>query len=441
MIHNTDFYSHCDGMAAIEEQEKEALSQVAAFSVFYSIIMFVLLLVILCWSFYTLYQHFKKHGFGSTFSAHDSSGFILQDTRLMIILSYIGMSFYVLSLFCYLIANGSLGVDYNPNNDTYGNSQIVAIIFYFFGHTIFYLLFILKLYNFIHKTTYNMSKTIQITAFATLFTLWFISFIVMIVWIDEFHTNYHVGAVNDERLIACMVIAFAVHIWFCLSLVLFFSIVLYRVVSTKGTTLIMDSSSGGGSRSERKSELEEKIIEYMTRITVLCLSALFVTIFCMLMWLILVGLDGVNKGFLRFCWWLFPINVLFSFLSLFLGLNYHPNMNDVYKKVCICPHAFCKFYCVKASLGKNNKRGQQVRDWDDDDDDDEDDDDNRQIKVNDNDDDDDEERDDYRKRKVRDRDDDDDEDDDDEDDDDSDSERHGFAMNTSDKTAFTKAGE
>eukprot|EP01083_Nonionella_stella_P298507 1013163_1 len=82
----TDFVDHCDGMAAIEEQEKEALSQVAAFSVFYSIIMFVLLLVILLWSFYSLYAHCKKSG-GRSYS----SGVILKVNNFMISLSYIGM--------------------------------------------------------------------------------------------------------------------------------------------------------------------------------------------------------------------------------------------------------------------------------------------------------------------------------------------------------------
>merc|ERR1719229_657775 len=123
----------------------------------------------------------------------------------------------------------------------------------------------------------------------------------MIIWIDEFHNNYHIGTINDSKIMACMIIAFAAHIWFCLSLVLFFSIVLYRVVANRGTTLI--HSDSGATNRLSKQELQEKVTEYMTRITVLCLSGLFVSVFCMLCWIILIGLDEVTKGYLRFCWW------------------------------------------------------------------------------------------------------------------------------------------
>eukprot|EP00483_Globobulimina_turgida_P012989 UN13013 len=199
-----------------------------------------------------------------------------------------------------------------------------------------------KLYYFIKDTTYNLNKILQTTAFTALILLWLTSFIVMVIWIDEFHNNYHYGSINDTKILACMVIAFAAHVWFCLSLVLFFSMVLYRVIQNKQTTLIHPSSA---TNRLSTSELQEKVSEYMTRITVLCLTGLFVSVCCMLFWIVLIGLQDVSDGYLRFCWWLFPVNVLFSFLSMFLALNFHPNMNDVYKKVCICPHAFCKFYC------------------------------------------------------------------------------------------------
>ena len=426
-------------MGAIEAQEKEALAQVAAFSVFFSIICFVSVFVIFMWGCYAVFSHFKRRGGGADF---ESTRFILADNKLMIILSYLGMGFYVLCLFCYLIANGALGVEYNSYNDTYGNSQIAAIIFWFFGHTLFYALYMVKLHHFIENTTYNMNKILQMTAFGFLIILWIISTIVMIVWIDEFHNHYHYGSANDKKIIACMVIAFAAHIWFCLSLVLFFSIVLYRVIQTKSTTLI-NSSSSSPTRSGKGGNLEEQVMEYMTRITVLTQSVLFMNIFCLLMWIILIGLeDNKGVGFLRFCWWLFPIDTVFSFMSIFLGLNYSPTMNDVYKKLCICPHAFCKYYCVKATMPSLSKRGVQIRD-DDSDEDEDDDHHHNQLTMGNN-------------RPKHSRDDrvsddiDDEEDDDDEDDDDSQDEqdnlrgntRHQFnPMSTNHNTVLTKAGE
>ena len=164
-------------------------------------------------------------------------------------------------------------------------------------------------------------------------------------------------------------IAFAAHIWFCLAVVLFFSLVLHQVLVARGTTLI---SSGRHSPSMQR--IEEKVMEHMTRLTVLCLTSLFATVFCMLMWLVLLGLEVASAGFLRFCWWLFPLDMLFSFLSVLLALNFDPAMNTVYLKVCVLSHAFCKFYCVRAALpGRlKTKDSSRIRDYDDDDDEDED---------------------------------------------------------------------
>ena len=201
-MHHPDFLDHCDGMAAIEEQEKLALAQVASFSVFYAILMFVLLLTCSMWAGYTLYAHWKKHGRGAAF---ENSELILQDNKLQIALSFLAMAAFVLSSFCYLVANGSLGVDYDSAHDTYGNAQIAAIILWFMGHTLFYLLFALKLWYFMQGTTYNMRASVQLAAFGSLLALWLTSCVVMLVWIDEFHRHYHAGTVNDGKLMACMV--------------------------------------------------------------------------------------------------------------------------------------------------------------------------------------------------------------------------------------------
>eukprot|EP00484_Ammonia_sp_Unknown_P030968 CAMPEP_0197026406 /NCGR_PEP_ID=MMETSP1384-20130603/6494_1 /TAXON_ID=29189 /ORGANISM="Ammonia sp." /LENGTH=466 /DNA_ID=CAMNT_0042455061 /DNA_START=30 /DNA_END=1430 /DNA_ORIENTATION=+ len=373
-----DYLQYCDGMAAIEQKEKLALAEVAAFSVFYSIIMFVLLSVVLLWACYTLFVFYKKHGGSLSFEA---AGFVLKDTRLMIILSYIGMALYVLSIFCYLVANATLGIHYNVKSDTYGNSQIAGIIFMFLGHTIFYELYMLKLHHFIASTTYHLNRAVQYTAYGVLLLLWFISIVVMCVWIDEFHRNYHVGSANDERLIACMVIAFASHVWFCLCVVIFFSIVLRSVAKSRDTALIDDKAMSGGGSKQSETQKKEQIIEYMARISVLAITSLAINIFCMLMWLILVGLDEASNGFLRFCWWLFPINVLVAFLALFLGLNYDPMMNEIYQKVCIVPHAICKAFCIRPTIaGAQGNRGIPV--YDDDDDDDEDEEDERRRRGN-----------------------------------------------------------
>ena len=175
---HSDFSPRCDGMGAIEAQEKLALQEVAAFSVFWSIILFVITFILLCWASFFLYSHCKKHRGHSSFQ---QSGFILEDTKLMMVLSYTAMSFYTLSLFSYLVCNGTLGVDYdNTKHDTYGNSQIVAIIFWAMGHTLFYAVFMLRLRHFIRKTTYNLSALFQILAFGLLIALWFVTAIVMI---------------------------------------------------------------------------------------------------------------------------------------------------------------------------------------------------------------------------------------------------------------------
>jgi len=360
-----DFLDHCDGMAAIEEQEKLALAQVASFSVFYAILIFVLLLTLLLWASYALFAHIKKHGRGAAF---EHSELILADNALQIALSFVAMLCFTLSAFCYLIANGALGVDYDAAHDTYGNAQIAAIVLWFLGHSLCYALFALKLYFFMKKTTYHMRASMQFAAMATLLALWITAVVAMLIWIDEFHTNYHLGTVDDSRLMACMVIAFAAHIWFCLCVVVFFSVVLHQVLVNRGTTLM-----GTGRHSPSKQRLEEKVMEHMTRLTVLCCTSLFVTVFCMFLWTVLLGLEVVSAGFLRFCWWAFALDILFSFLSVLLALNFEPSMNRVYLKVCVLSHAFCKFYCVRAALPARlkTKDATQIRGYDDDEDDEE----------------------------------------------------------------------
>merc|ERR1719474_1473376 len=348
-------------MGAIEAQEKFALQEVAAFSVFWSIILFVIAFILLCWASFFLYSHCKKHRGHSTFQ---QSGFILQDNKLMMILSYTAMALYTLSLFSYLVCNGTLGVDYdNTKHDTYGNSQIVAIIFWGMGHTLFYAIFMLRLNHFIRKTTYNLSAIFQYLAFGLLTLLWFVTVVVMCVWIDEFHTNYHLGSVNDTKIVACMVIAFASHIWFCLALIFFFSHVLFKVIQTRTVSLI-DSTTSSDRLS--KSVLEEKVTTYITRMTVLCFAALVFTTFCQLMWIILLGMGTQSVGFLRFCWWLFPVNVLVSFLCVLLAMNFHPDILGVYMKTCVCCHTLCQYYCIRATIPGGSRH--QIKNYGDDED-------------------------------------------------------------------------
>ena len=116
-LHFAQISIHIDGMGAIEG-EKQALADVAAF-IFFTL--FVLLLVLLCWAFYTLYQHFKKHGFGqiSVHMIHQ-----VYFTRYQINDYFIIFRNVIICIISILMnRNGSFGVDYHPNNDTYGNSQ------------------------------------------------------------------------------------------------------------------------------------------------------------------------------------------------------------------------------------------------------------------------------------------------------------------------------
>lgn len=121
-----DFSPHCDGMGALEAQEKIALQDVAAFSVFWSIILFVIALILLCWAAFFLYSHCKKHRGHSSFQ---QSGFILSDNKPILILSYTSMSLYTLSLFCYLVANGTLGVDYD-NTKVFARFHISFVVIF-----------------------------------------------------------------------------------------------------------------------------------------------------------------------------------------------------------------------------------------------------------------------------------------------------------------------
>lgn len=119
-----------------------------------------------------------------------------------------------------------------------------------------------------------------------------------------------------------MVAAFAAHMWFCVLLVFFFSHVLWKVIQVRTTTLI-DAGSSSSSDRLSKSQLEEKVTTYITRMTVLVFVALVFTTFCQLMWIIKLGMDAHSVGFTRFCWWLFPVNVLVSFLCILLAVNFH----------------------------------------------------------------------------------------------------------------------
>eukprot|EP01084_Bolivina_argentea_P044546 81964_1 len=56
-----DFVKVCEGMSGVETEEKEALSDVAAFSVFYSILIFIFLLMIFVWASFNLFSFCKKH--------------------------------------------------------------------------------------------------------------------------------------------------------------------------------------------------------------------------------------------------------------------------------------------------------------------------------------------------------------------------------------------
>ena len=73
-------------------------------------------------------------------------------------------------------------------HDTYGNSQITAIVFWGMGHTLFYAVFMLRLRLFIKQTTYNLSAMWQMMAFGLLTVLWFVTIIVM-VWKLRFVGN------------------------------------------------------------------------------------------------------------------------------------------------------------------------------------------------------------------------------------------------------------
>merc|ERR1711971_464597 len=201
--------------------------------------------------------------------------------------------------------------------------------------------------------------------------LYCIAMVVILIWIEEFHSHYHYGSMNHGKAIACMVIAFAAHLWFCICVCLFMSMVLFRVTVNRGSTTLLDP---GSTDRLNKQELSAKVVEYMTRLAVLCMTALCVTMFCILMWIILLSTASPSHVFLRFCWWLFPINVFFAFLCIFLALNFDPQMNEIYMKVCCVPHHCFDAYCVRISKAKNGQSSggrEKIRDYEDDDDDEE----------------------------------------------------------------------
>eukprot|EP00485_Elphidium_margaritaceum_P012764 CAMPEP_0202710018 /NCGR_PEP_ID=MMETSP1385-20130828/22048_1 /ASSEMBLY_ACC=CAM_ASM_000861 /TAXON_ID=933848 /ORGANISM="Elphidium margaritaceum" /LENGTH=289 /DNA_ID=CAMNT_0049369429 /DNA_START=573 /DNA_END=1442 /DNA_ORIENTATION=- len=240
-----------------------------------------------------------------------------------------------------------------------------------------------------------MNRVVQYTAYGVLFALYIVSVVVSCVWIEEFHNHFHFGTHDTDKLMTCMVIAFAAHIWFCIATFIFFAMVLYRVVRSSDTTLIEhgggvatrgddDGMAGGGSMVSNKDPVQEQVVQYMTRITVLLSVSLVVTVFCMFMWMVLMAADSPSTGLIRFCWWLFPIDCLFGFLAIFLGLNFDPAMNDIYARVCIAPHKLCQQYCVKATItGKRSRSGTTVvkYGYDDEDDDDDDDDDKGKLTL------------------------------------------------------------
>eukprot|EP01084_Bolivina_argentea_P281839 482307_1 len=260
------------------------------------------------------------------------------DNRMIIIGTFISITFYFVCCLCYLIGSAALFIEDNLQKKA--NSELTSIIFWSVGFAVMQFVLGGRLYFTFQNTPYSYPKSV--------FILLSIIFIIATSSMIAFEVEFSSHDWHNPTLMVTTLVGFTCHIMFLFLVMTLYIAAFFKITLNRSVSLLRNESIVNSERNDKM----KLLMDHTTKITLLTGIVGIVTICAFVIWCIFFAKEDQMEGgqsvsflFLNAVWWLLPLDALINAICLFLQLPFTFTYN-IYSKLCCCCHGICVSICI-----------------------------------------------------------------------------------------------